>query len=135
MRYAVDLVATSRGAGNKPLKGLSSTVRLGASPRASIALIRSGQANALLAGRDYVIPEDVKMMVHEVLRHRVILTFGSWKRFTSHDRWLTPLTLLIFRRPDPQEDRGVGQFAEPSDRSQGAGRPGGRARLEPAWRQ
>lgn len=50
MRYAVDLVATSRGAGNKPLKGLSSTVRLGASPRASIALIRSGQANALLAG-------------------------------------------------------------------------------------
>ena len=56
-------------------------------------------------------------------------------RFTSHDRWLTPLTLLIFRRPDPQEDRGAGQFAEPSDRSQGAGRPGGRARLEPAWRQ
>ena len=77
MRYAVDLVATSRGAGNKPLKGLSSTVRLGASPRASIALIRSGQANALLAGRDYVIPEDVKMMVHEVLRHRVILTFEA----------------------------------------------------------
>jgi len=77
MRYAVDLVATSRGAGNKPLKGLSSTVRLGASPRASIALIRSGQANALLAGRDYVIPEDVKMMVREVLRHRVILTFEA----------------------------------------------------------
>ena len=77
MRYAVDLVATSRGAGNKPLKGLSSTVRLGASPRASIALLRSGQANALLAGRDYVIPEDVKMMVHEVLRHRVILTFEA----------------------------------------------------------
>ena len=56
---------------------MSSTVRLGASPRASIALIRSGQANALLAGRDYVIPEDVKMMVHEVLRHRVILTFEA----------------------------------------------------------
>ena len=78
MRYAVDLVATSRGAGNKPLKGLSSTVRLGASPRASIALIRSGQANALLAGRGLRrIPEDVKMMVHEVLRHRVILTFEA----------------------------------------------------------
>ena len=63
MRYAVDLVATSRGAGNKPLKGLSSTVRLGASPRASIALIRSGQANALLAGRDYVIPEEDRKSV------------------------------------------------------------------------
>ena len=71
------MVAATDGAGNKPLKGLSSTVRLGASPRASIALIRSGQANALLAGRDYVIPEDVKMMVHEVLRHRVILTFEA----------------------------------------------------------
>ena len=78
MRYAVDLVATSRGAGNKPLQGPAARrLRLGASPRASIALIRSGQANALLAGRDYVIPEDVKMMVHEVLRHRVILTFEA----------------------------------------------------------
>lgn len=77
MRYAVDLSATSRGIGTNPVQGLSSLVRLGASPRASIALIRIGQANALLAGRDYVVPEDVKSYALEVLRHRIMLTFEA----------------------------------------------------------
>ena len=71
------IAATSRGAGSHPVQGLSSLVRLGASPRASIALTRIGQANALLQGRDYVVPEDVKAFAHEVLRHRIILTFEA----------------------------------------------------------
>lgn len=77
MQYAVDIAATSRGAGTKPVQGLSSLVRLGASPRASIALVRIGQANALLQGQDYVIPEDVKAFAHEVLRHRILMTFEA----------------------------------------------------------
>ena len=77
MGYAVDLAATTRGAGSHPIQGLAASVRLGASPRASIALTRIGQANALLAGRDYVVPEDLKSWAHEVLRHRVILTFEA----------------------------------------------------------
>ncbi|PJM76028.1 AAA family ATPase [Bifidobacterium simiarum] len=77
MRYAVQLAQTSRGGGPRPIKGLANLVRLGASPRASIALVRIGQANALLAGRDYVIPEDVKAFAHEVLRHRILLTFEA----------------------------------------------------------
>lgn len=77
MRYAVDIAATSRGAGSRPIKGLSSLVRLGASPRATIALIRIGQAKALLCGRDYVVPEDIKAFAHEVLRHRIMLTFEA----------------------------------------------------------
>ncbi|MCH9275332.1 MoxR family ATPase [Bifidobacterium amazonense] len=77
MRYAVDIAATSRGAGTHPVKGLAQLVRLGASPRASIALVRIGQANALLSGRDYVIPEDVKAFAFEVLRHRIMLTFEA----------------------------------------------------------
>jgi len=77
MQYVVDIVATSRGAGSKPVQGLSSLVRLGASPRASIALVRISQAHALMQGRDYVIPEDVKAFAHEVLRHRVLLTFEA----------------------------------------------------------
>lgn len=77
MKYAVDIAATSRGAGTKPVQGLSTLVRLGASPRASIALIRIGQANALMQERDYVIPEDVKTFAHEVLRHRILLTFEA----------------------------------------------------------
>ena len=77
MGYAVDIVATSRGAGTHPIADLSTKVRLGASPRASIALIRVGQAAALLSGRDYVIPEDIRMFAHEILRHRILLTFEA----------------------------------------------------------
>jgi MoxR-like ATPase len=84
--YAVDLVATSRGAGKHPIQGLSSLVRLGASPRASIALVRIAQANALIAGRDYVIPEDVKLFAHEVLRHRILLTFEALADDVSSDQ-------------------------------------------------
>lgn len=76
-QYAVDLVATTRGAGPHPIDGLAQIVRLGASPRASIALVRIGQAFALMNGRDFVIPEDVKMFAHEVLRHRILLTFEA----------------------------------------------------------
>jgi MoxR-like ATPase len=86
LRYAVDLAATSRGAGTHPLRDLSALVRLGASPRASIALVRIGQANALLAGRDYVIPEDIKSFVHEVLRHRIVLTFEAMADGASADQ-------------------------------------------------
>ena len=52
-------------------------MRLGASPRASIALVRIGQAAALMAGRNYVVPEDIKQYAHEVLRHRILLTFEA----------------------------------------------------------
>lgn len=77
MKYAVELSDTSRGGGPKPVQGLAQLVRLGASPRASIALVRVGQANALMSGRDYVIPEDIKRFVPEVFRHRILLTFEA----------------------------------------------------------
>lgn len=86
MQYAVDMAATSRGAGSRPIKGLAQLVRLGASPRASIALTRIGQANALLAGRDYVVPEDIKAFAHEVLRHRVLLTFEALAEGVTADQ-------------------------------------------------
>ena len=85
MRYAVDLAATSRGAGSHPIKGLGSLVRLGASPRASISLVRIAQANALLMERGYVVPEDVRAFAHEALRHRIILTFEALADGTSSD--------------------------------------------------
>ncbi|MDF7664913.1 MoxR family ATPase [Bifidobacterium sp. ESL0745] len=86
MNYTVDLVATSRGAGNHPIKNLAAKVRLGASPRASISLVRIGQAQALLNGRDYVIPEDVKKFVHEILRHRILLTFEAQAEGVNTDQ-------------------------------------------------
>jgi MoxR-like ATPase len=47
---------------------------LGASPRAAVALFRASQAHALMEGRDFVAPDDVKALAPAVLRHRVILT-------------------------------------------------------------
>jgi MoxR-like ATPase len=47
---------------------------LGASPRASLALLRASKANAAIKGRDFVTPEDIKEMASPVLRHRIILT-------------------------------------------------------------
>lgn len=85
MKYAVSLVATTRGAGPKPLSGLARLVRLGASPRASISLLRVGQATALINGRDYVTPEDLKVFAHNILRHRILLTFEALADAVSSD--------------------------------------------------
>ena len=76
-RYIVEIVATSRGAGPRPVPGIGSMIRVGASPRGSIALMRVGQALALQAGRNYVTPEDIKAMRHPVLRHRLVRTFDA----------------------------------------------------------
>ena len=52
-------------------------IEYGASPRASIGLVLGAKANALLNGRGYVIPEDVKHICYEVLRHRILLTYEA----------------------------------------------------------
>ena len=63
-RYVVDLVNRTRQ---------SADVYLGASPRGSLALFRTGQAVAALAGRDFVLPDDIKSLAVPVLAHRVIV--------------------------------------------------------------
>lgn len=95
MKYAVDIVATSRGEGSHPLKTISSLVRMGASPRAPIALIRIGQAQALLSGRDYVIPEDVKKFAHDVLRHRILLTFEALADSITSDQIIDAIVKTV----------------------------------------
>ncbi|EPI53395.1 MoxR family ATPase [Gardnerella vaginalis] len=95
MKYAVDIVATSRGEGSHPLKTISSLVRMGASPRASIALIRIGQAQALLSGRDYVIPEDIKKFAHDVLRHRILLTFEALADSITSDQIIDAIVKTV----------------------------------------
>jgi MoxR-like ATPase len=74
--YIVDLVIATRepNAYGLPLEHL---IQYGASPRASINLTLAAKANAFLAGRGYVTPQDVKDMAHDVLRHRVILTYEA----------------------------------------------------------
>lgn len=73
--YVLDIVRTTR----EPVEelGLDRLVEWGASPRASMHMIMAARARALLHGRGYVIPDDVKAVAPDVLRHRVILSFEA----------------------------------------------------------
>jgi len=76
--YVTELVDATRYPANYELGGdLEGLIEYGASPRASIWLILTGKAHALLNERGYVIPEDIKAVAHEVLRHRLILTYEA----------------------------------------------------------
>ncbi len=74
--YIVNLVVTTRDPDihRVPIEGL---IQYGASPRATIYLTLGAKANAFLAGRGYVVPQDVKDIALDILRHRVILTYEA----------------------------------------------------------
>jgi MoxR-like ATPase len=74
--YLVDLVRATRDPAAFGLDQ-AALIDLGASPRATLALLRTSQAHALLQGRDYVTPHDVKATARDVLRHRVLVSFEA----------------------------------------------------------
>ncbi|MCO8120768.1 MoxR family ATPase [Stieleria sp. TO1_6] len=76
-RYIVALVAATRRPADYPQSQLSQWIRVGASPRGTLALDRGARANAWLAGRDTATPDDVKAVVHSCLRHRLMLTYEA----------------------------------------------------------
>ena len=91
-RYIVDIVRQSR---QHP------DVYLGASPRGSLALFRTGQARAMIQGRDYVLPDDIKALVKPALSHRVILGPAARLRDLSTDQVLDE---VLSRIPVPGGD-------------------------------
>ncbi len=77
LEYAVNLVLCTRTPENYGLPELRTFIELGASPRASIGLVRGGRALALLRGRNYLTPQDVFDVAPEVLRHRMLLSYEA----------------------------------------------------------
>ncbi|HUM77716.1 MAG TPA: MoxR family ATPase [Methanoculleus sp.] len=75
-RYAAQLVDATRHPAAYGLD-LGPMIAFGASPRASLALLLCGKAHAVLAGRGYVVPDDIRALAPAVLRHRVLLTFEA----------------------------------------------------------
>ena len=75
--YIVDVVRATREPQAVGLTDLRALIAYGASPRASIYLARAARAHAFLRGRAYVVPEDIKALAPDVLRHRVLLTFEA----------------------------------------------------------
>ena len=76
-RYIVDLVYATRTPAEYGLKGLENMISYGASPRASISLCAAAKAYAFIKRRGYVIPEDVRAVCPQVLRHRIGLTYEA----------------------------------------------------------
>ena len=75
-QYIVDLVWATR-AGERYSKELGAWIQVGASPRGGIGLDKAARAHAWLHGRDHVGPEDVRAVVHDVLRHRLKLSYEA----------------------------------------------------------
>lgn len=83
-QYIVDLVMATRQAGDYS-EQLGNWVDTGSSPRATIALHRTSRASAWLDGRDHVLPEDVRSVLHAVMRHRLILSYDALADRVSPD--------------------------------------------------
>ncbi len=85
-KYIVDIVFATRNPADSKLDNLCSLISYGGSPRASISLAKAAKAYAFIKRREYVIPEDVRAVAHDVLNHRIGLTYeAEAENVTSED--------------------------------------------------
>ncbi|MEZ7131267.1 AAA family ATPase [Nonomuraea sp. AD125B] len=75
--YVVRLVMSTRSPAEYGLADLADTIEIGVSPRATLGLVAAGRAMALLRGRDYLLPDDVRDVAVDVMAHRLMLTFDA----------------------------------------------------------
>ena len=90
-RYAVDLVAATRDPKAAGVANLAALIDNGASVRGSIALIKVAKAAAVLGGRSYVSPHDVKSIAVDVLRHRVLPSYEAEAQGKSSDHLIAQI--------------------------------------------
>lgn len=76
-KYIVDIVFATRFPKEAGLHGMEPYIQYGASPRAGISLAKAAKAHAFIKRRGYVIPEDIRLVCHDVLRHRIGLTYEA----------------------------------------------------------
>lgn len=96
--YVLNIIFMTREPSVSGEKNLVSWIEYGASPRATIALIKAAKAVAFLRGRGYVIPDDVKQVALDVLRHRVLVSFEGQAEGVSSDRIVD---LILSKVPVP----------------------------------
>jgi MoxR-like ATPase len=75
--YAVRLVLATRSPGDYGMSDVKQLIQYGASPRASLGIVRASRALALLRGRDYALPQDVQDIAPDILRHRLVLSYDA----------------------------------------------------------
>ena len=94
--YILDIVFATREPEHvKGLEELREQIQVGASPRATLAINKAARANALLHGRAYATPQDVKEIVHDVLRHRILLTYEAEAENVTSDKIIDKILGVI----------------------------------------
>ena len=94
--YILDIVFATREPDKvKGLEELREQIQVGASPRATLALNKAARANALVHGRAYATPQDVKEIVHDVLRHRILLTYEAEAESVTSDKIIDKILSVI----------------------------------------
>ena len=90
-KYIVDIVFATRFPADYGLSELKSIISFGASPRASISMALAARAYAFICGRGYVIPEDVRAVCHDVMRHRIGLSYEAEANNISADEIISQI--------------------------------------------
>ena len=90
-KYIVDIIFATREPAEYNLQKLQSLIAYGGSPRASISLAKAARAYAFIRRRGYVIPEDVRAVCHDVLRHRIGLTYEAEAENISTEEIITEI--------------------------------------------
>lgn len=94
-RYIVQLIAATRDPEAYDLRSITSCVMFGASPRASIDLYKAAKAHAFLAGKTFVSPADIGAMIHNVLRHRIVLSYEARAKGMKSDEVISKIVETI----------------------------------------
>ncbi len=125
MEYAVNLVLATRSPENFNLTDIIPYLEFGASPRASIGLVRASRAMALLRGRSYVIPQDTFDVAPEVLRHRLVLSYEALAAGIDAEAILARLltTVAAPRVTPTQAQQSDAWYGAPTDASAWTGQP------------
>jgi len=90
-RYIVQLIAATREPERFGLESIKTDLMYGASPRASIDLYKAAKAKAFLRGNDHVTPADIGFVVHDVLRHRIVLSYEARAKGVNPDEIISKI--------------------------------------------
>jgi len=89
--YILDIVFATRDPKSFKLDALAGQIQMGGSPRATLCLNLAARANAMIHGRAYATPQDVKEIAHDVLRHRIMLTYEAEAEEVTPDAVITQI--------------------------------------------
>lgn len=94
-RYIVQLISATRDPDKFGLEEVSKCMMYGASPRASIDLYKAAKAKAFLRGHDFVSPADIGYIVHDVLRHRIVLSYEARAKGMTSDEIISKIVEIL----------------------------------------